>query len=551
MNELHKSGKLAWTLFAAFTLVSLYMLGLRTLVPPDEGRYAEIAREMFVTGDWITPRLNGVKYFEKPPLQAWITALVYTLAGTGEWQARLWTGLSGILGVAAVGLAGARVFGRRVGFYAALVLGSSFYWIVSSQVNALDMGLSSMLTLALCAMLVAQEDGATPALRRNAMLACWAAMALALLSKGLVGLVLPGVTLLMYTALSRDWRIWKRLHIGAGLLLFFAIAAPWFVLVWRANPEHPYFFFYHEHFARYLTSVHMREKPWFFYILMVVAGIAPWLGALYQSLAYGTGRQGGAFQPRILLVSWVAAIFLFFSLSNSKLPGYILPVFPALALLTGLFLETASRRSRMFASSLFAATGVLLLAFVPFMTRLGDSETKSAVLVAFQPWVIAAGFTALVGGALALLHSRHLKRDLTVLTLAVSGFVMSHLIIVGFEPYGRDRAGVALLPAIRAELAAGAHLYSIGTYEQSLTFYLARTSQLALFEDEFAFGLKQQPELDMPDPATLFAKWRSDAANGVTDMAIVPPLVYQHFKNDGLPMRVVAADTRRVVIANR
>jgi 4-amino-4-deoxy-L-arabinose transferase-like glycosyltransferase len=551
MNELYKSRTLAWTLFAVFALVSLYLLGMRTLVPPDEGRYAEIAREMFVSGDWITPRLNGLKYFEKPPLQAWITALVYTVFGLGEWQARLWTGLSGLIGVLAVGYTGMRTFGRRAGFYAALVLGSSIYWTVSSQVNSLDMGLSSMLALALCAMLLAQGDEATPAFRRNAMLACWAAMALAMLSKGLIALVLPGATLVLYTVLSRDWAVWKRLHLVKGLLLFAAIAAPWFVLVWRANPEHPYFFFYHEHVERFLSDVHDREKPWFFYFVMIVPGIVPWVGVLWQSLAYGVQRQGGSFQPRTLLLSWVAAIFLFFTASHSKLPGYILPVFPALALLIGVYLETGSRRSRSFAAGLMSGIGVLLLAFVPFMTKIGDNQTKVAVLQAFQPWVIGAGFVALVGGALALIYSRQMRRDLAVLALAATGLVTAHLIIVGFEPYGRDRAGVALLPALRAELDKGAAFYSIGTYEQSWSFYLGRTSQLALFEDEFVFGLAQEPERDINDPAVLFRIWRDEAAKGHTIVAVVPPLVFKHFTDDGLPMRIVARDMRRIIIANR
>lgn len=99
VNELHSSRVLMWSLLGIFIVVTLYALGVRTLVPPDEGRYAEMAREMFVTGDWITTRLNGIKYFEKPPLQTWMNALTFAAFGLGEWQARLWTGLCGIIGV--------------------------------------------------------------------------------------------------------------------------------------------------------------------------------------------------------------------------------------------------------------------------------------------------------------------------------------------------------------------------------------------------------------------------------------------------------------------
>src|SRR3954470_9725337 len=120
MNDLHKSKPFLWALFILFSLAWFLVLDIRTLVPPDEGRYAEMAREMLVSGDWITTRLNGIKYFEKPPLQTWMNALSFAAFGLGDWQARLWTGVSGLLGVFLTGYAGLRVFGPRVGFYAAL-----------------------------------------------------------------------------------------------------------------------------------------------------------------------------------------------------------------------------------------------------------------------------------------------------------------------------------------------------------------------------------------------------------------------------------------------
>ncbi|MBC7729979.1 MAG: glycosyltransferase family 39 protein, partial [Microbacteriaceae bacterium] len=333
MGQLHKNKTFAWTLSAVFIFLSLYVLGIRTLVPPDEGRYAEMARGMFASGDWITTRLNGIKYFEKPPLQTWMNALSFALFGLGEWQARLWTGVCGIGGVLLTGYAGNKVFGQRVGFYAALVLGSCFYWLACSQINSLDMGLSGMMTIALCALLVAQRDDASAAERRNWMLACWAGMALAVLSKGLIGLILPGGVLVVYTLITRDWKLWTRLHAGFGLLLFFAIATPWFVLVAMKNPEQPAFFFIHEHWDRFFLKEHHREQAWYVFFVLTAVGMVPWLGVLGQSLLLGVKREDGLFRPRLMLLVWAVFILLFFTKSNSKLPGYILPIFPALALL--------------------------------------------------------------------------------------------------------------------------------------------------------------------------------------------------------------------------
>ncbi len=552
MNELHKSKPLIWTLLIAFSLAWLYMLGVRTLVPPDEGRYAEMAREMLATGDWVTTRLNGIKYFEKPPLQTWMNALSFAAFGLGDWQARLWTGLCGLGGVLLTGYAGAKVFNARVGFYAALVLGSSFYWVACGQIDSLDMSLSGMMTISLCALLLGQRDGVSATEQRNAMLLCWAGMALAVLAKGLIGVVLPGAVLVIYTAAARDWRIWSRLHMGKGLLLFFAICAPWFVLVALKNPEQPHFFFIHEHFERFLLKTHHREGPWYTFVLLLIPFIMPWLGALPQSLAQGAQRSAGTFQARLMLLVWAGFILFFFSYSSSKLPGYILPIFPALALLIAVNLENASRLSRSIAAGLSCAMGVGLVVLGFQITRVISSHpTEVSLLQAYQPWVIGAGFVALVGGATALLHARHLRRDLMVISLAISGFLSTELLLAGFETYGHHRAGLALAPLIKAELTPSTKMYSVGTYEQSLSFYLERTMILVDYLDEFSFGLEQQPELAIPTVPAFVAQWTSDAKAGVKDVAIIRADIYLALKKQGVPMRLVVDDSRRIVIANQ
>jgi 4-amino-4-deoxy-L-arabinose transferase-like glycosyltransferase len=513
-----------------------------------------MAREMFASGDWITTRLNGIKYIEKPPLQTWMSALTFTLFGVGEWQTRLWIGLCGIFGVLMTGYAAKRVYGAHTGLTAALVLGSSFYWIACSQVNSLDMGLSGMMTLSLCALLIAQRDVATPAERRHWMLACWAGMALAVLSKGLIGLILPGGVLVLYTLAARDWRIWTRLHLVKGLLLFFVIAAPWFVLVGLKNPEQPHFFFIHEHFDRFLLKEHHREAASWIFLALLAAGSVPWLGVLVQSLTNAVKRAPGAgyeqFRPGLLLLAWVVFIIAFFTKSSSKLPGYILPVFPAVALLVAVYLQDATRRSRLLNAALMVLLGVVLTGLVPFMTRFARRTGELALYQQYQPWVLAAGIIALAGGAFALFCERRLRTGQAVLALALAGFASTHLVLAGFEPIGQARAGTALLPALRAELTPATHIYSVGIYEQSLTFYLGRPVILVDYLDEFAFGLAQEPFLAVPTVDKFVAQWRADAADGVMDVAITRNEIVAQLQRDGVPVRIIAADARRSVIAN-
>jgi 4-amino-4-deoxy-L-arabinose transferase-like glycosyltransferase len=550
MRDLYRSKTFIWILLILFLAVWFYTLGARTLVPSDEGRYAEMAREMAATGDWITPRLNALKYFEKPPLQTWMNALTFKLFGLGEWQARLWSGLCGLFGIALVTYTGRRVFSPWVGATAGLVLASSFWWAGLSHVNVLDMGLSGMMTLALCGMLLAQHNPAGIGERRNWMLACWAGMALAFLSKGPIGIILPGGVLVLYTLISRDWSIWKRLNLVRGLAIFTLIAAPWFLLVWLKNPEHPHFFFIHENWERFFSKVHHREGPIYYFVPFLIAGTVPWSGVLAQSIWAGRRDVANGFRPKIMLLIWAVFIFCFFSFSSSKLPHYILPIFPALALLIANFLETAKARSWMLAAGFLAAIAAAGLAFVPFLPKISVEPNEVASYRAAQPWVVAACSIMLAGAACVFWWIRQKRADLPTLAaiaLAVSGFLGGQLLMLGTEPYGRYRSGLLLVPAIEAELTPATALYTVGMYEQSLPFYLRRTMiTVGETNDELDFGLKQEPNLGIETREEFIARW----SNGQKAIAILRPDIYADFQKRGVPMRVVAQDARRVVVAN-
>jgi 4-amino-4-deoxy-L-arabinose transferase-like glycosyltransferase len=549
MTNLHKSKPFLWTLFIVFCIVWLYMLSVRTLVPTDEGRYAEMAREMLVTHDWITTRLNGIKYFEKPPLQIWVTALVYKAFGLGDWQARLWTGLSGLLGIVLTAYAGRKVYNDKVGLTAGLVLASSLYWAALGHINTLDMGLSGMMTITLSALLIAQRNDATAREQRNWMLLCWAGMALAVLSKGLIGIVLPGAVLVLYTFIARDWAIWKRLHFGWGLLVFFAISAPWFVLVSIKNPEFPYFFFVHEHFQRFTTKVHHRDGPWYYFIPILLAGILPWLGIFFQSMWAGCRVKEIRFQPRKMLTIWAIFIFVFFSISDSKLPSYILPIFPALALLIALYLQTASRLAWSITAGLVALLSAASLVFAHKIPSFAKAPVEIALHSQAVPWVLGASAVMLVGALIVLWWTRQKRDDMAIpatLVLAITAFIGGQLLSLGTEPYGRYRSGLPLVPAIQTELAPGVKLYSVGLYDQTLPFYLRHTMILVEHADEMDFGLEQEPNLWIPKREAFIEQW----TNGPKAVAITTPEIFAEFQKQGLPMRVVDQDLRRVVITN-
>lgn len=522
-------------------------LEYRKLVRPDEGRYAEIAREMAASGDWITPRLNGIKYFEKPALQYWITAGAYRLFGEHHWTARLWSALTGFLGIFFAAFAATRLFGREAGLLSAAVLGSSLLYTLIAHMNSLDMGMTFFMGGALMSFLLAQQDGASKPANRLWMHVAWAALAFSVLSKGLMGIVLPGAVIVLYTLIERDFGLWKRLHLFSGIALFMAIAAPWFIAVSIANPEFFHFFFIHEHFERFLTKTHGRYEPWWWFIPVLAAGILPWLITLIDSLAHAWKVEPAAqqhFKPKRFLLIWAVFIFVFFSLSGSKLASYILPIFPALALLIGEHLSRIDGR-RLFWQILpvaFLATAGLLLA--PNTVRFADNELARGQYAVFANWLLAASAIWLVGTIAALLLSYRDKTRGAIIVLACSSLIAAQVLLTGHDSLSATRSDYAIAEQIKPHLRPGAPFYSLEGYDQTLTFYLKRTVTLVNYQDEMAFGIAQEPDKWLPDIETFKQAWvRQPYA-----LAIMPHATYQQLSSQGLPMRVIARSVDKTAV---
>ena len=518
-------------------------LDSRKLIKPDEGRYAEISREMAASRDWVTPRLNGIKYFEKPPLHYWVTSTAFSLFGPREWTARLWSALSGVLGVILAWYGGQRLFGAAAGVYAAVVLCSSLMYVVVGHLNTLDMGLTLFLFAALCAFLLAQRDQATA--RENAvwMHTAWAAMAGAVLSKGLVGMVIPGATLVLYTLIQRDWRPWGRLHLISGSLLFLAITAPWFVLVSLRNPEFAWFFFVHEHFLRYTTTIHLRVEPWYYFLPLLIAGLLPWTIVTADAAWRSWKPQpGDKFQVRRFLLIWCAFVILFFSTSGSKLPPYILPLFPAAALLTGwrlTFMKGATLARRLAPFTLLGAAALIAL---PFINSSGD--TPLGLIQDFKPWIAAAALVIVATAAYAAWISHRGNVPRAVVVTGLAGLFSIQLIVTGHESLSPSTSAYRMAQRVKPYLKPGIPFYSVGTYDQTLDFYLGRTVTLVQYRDEMDYGLKQEPHLAIPTVGEWMEIWKQEPYA----LAMMDKLLYEQLHASGFPMQLIANDHRRFYI---
>jgi len=480
------------TLLTALLLLlgALYFwnLGGHGLLEPDEGRYAEIPREMLEKGDFVTPTLNYVKYFEKPPLHYWLTALSMKIFGENERASRIIPALGGLGGVAATTLFGLRFFGPASGILAGWILGSSLIWSIHTQLNIIDMTLTFFLTMGLFSYYLGIRSS------RRWLLLFYASMALAVLAKGLIGVVLPGIIIFLWICWRREWGLIFQSLSLPGILLFLGITLPWFAEVWRRNPEFGWFFFVHEHFFRYTTTVHSRHEPWWFFIPILFAGTLPWTGGVLGGFGvnfrerFPHAQKDGLFSYLLL---WFGVIFLFFSLSGSKLIPYILPVFPPLALFgalgmgqmlgekgpagkKGLFLIWPTFFAIALGGYAFTETHVPFSHVLPPLVLLGILPFLSAIFLDFgkkNGWRSPA--------------------LLLVLLLGVSFVGGVKTLGPLLEP---TLSGKALAKLVQEELLPEDTILCYGTYVQGLPFYLKQRIVLGEYEGELAFGKSQDPQ---------------------------------------------------------
>jgi 4-amino-4-deoxy-L-arabinose transferase-like glycosyltransferase len=548
----------ALILLGVFTLIWFSNLDYRRLVHPDEGRYAEIPREMLVSGDWVTPRLDGIKYFEKPALQYWLTAAAYEAFGVHHWTARLWPALSGYLGVLFIGYVGLRLGGPTLGLYSAAALGSCLWYVVNAHILTLDAGLTFWMCLGLGSLFIAQRTAATPAAARGWMWTAWAALALATLSKGLIGIVLPGASLVAYSLLTRDWALWRRLHLVSGAVVFAVLAVPWFALVSARNPEFFDFFFIHEHFTRFLTTEHRRQGAWWYFVPIFIGGILPWLNVFVWTThrAWRDAPDGpNHFHWQRFALVWAAMIFLFFSASGSKLPSYILPIFPALSLVIGWQLLALSDASLARLTLPLVVVGGLftlfvLVAYAPTAAHFADAQQPLGPLLDYGPWIKAGCAVGSLGGGLGWWWLRRGRRTAAVLAVSLSSLIAAQLVLTGYDALAESRSTAPILARIIAQhgpVRADVPFYSIRMYDQTLPYYLGRTVVPVDHPDELAMGIGSEPDKAIGTVGEWRRRWEvADQA-----YAIMQPDEFDELKRDGVAMVELERDPRRVVVARR
>ncbi len=375
-------------LILAALAIMCYVLFFRGLggigmIGPDEPRYAAVAREMLSTGDYITPRLYGTPWFEKPALVYWLSAIGYKLFGINEAGARFPSALGATLCVGLLYWCGRRLWNPTTGVLAAVVFATSIGAFAFARAASMDMPLTACLTAALVFFLFAFNDS-TPN-RQAWFYTFYAALGLGILAKGPIALVLPAISLAAYIVFRgrRDeWRTWH----PKGLWITAAVSFPWFILCTLVNGwEFIRMFFINQNIERFATTIHGHERPFYFFLPVLLLLTFPWTFLLISALRRTFTKNDH------ILFWWAAVPFVFFSLSGSKLPGYILPMVPAIALL--LSKELQQPVSRVYKVAVFIEAGTMVfigVAFGFFGDTLNVDPHVSGMSIVVVTFVMAA-----------------------------------------------------------------------------------------------------------------------------------------------------------------
>jgi len=350
MNRVVSSLRVAAGLCLPWLALLLVLACLRPLAIPDEGRYAEVGRWMWLSGDWLAPRLDGIPFFHKPPWLYWLEALSIGVFGAHAWSVRLVPALHAALTLVGMTAITRLWAGDLLARRAAWMLGSSLAFLVGGQYVNHDMLVACWISLAILCFGWSFASGERP--HAGWARAGFAACGCGVLSKGLIGLALPGLVLLLWILWTRQWRKILDLPWATGLALFALITLPWFGAAERAYPGMLNYMFGTHQFGRYTATTFNNARPWWFYGVAVVVLWGPWvlwtLWSAWLSVRLWLGREGAnavrLVEPsgpspdlaRSLCWIWLVAILGFFSIPNSKLLGYALPVVPALAVLSAL-----------------------------------------------------------------------------------------------------------------------------------------------------------------------------------------------------------------------
>ena len=442
---------------------------------------------MVRSGDWIVPHLNGLIYFEKPPLGYWSIALGEKIFGANLFGTRFFNALFSLLTCLVLYRFCKRFLSQKVGLWAAFIYGTCGLPFGMSQMLTLDNGLTFFVTTTLLLFVSGfLEENAEKS--RKYFLWAYVFMALSVLTKGLIGIAFPGIIGLPWLIFTGHIKKLNKAYLFRGLLLFFAIAAPWHFLVQQRYDCFFHFYFWHEHFERYLTTVHNRAKPFYFLLNAFLLGLLPWLFFLPRALRVAVKENKEKQTKQILGFSglWSTLILLFFIKSNSQLIPYILPAIPGTAILLAYGISKMDLSKIRIECCLWGIAYIIAALVLPYILA-----KKALVPVPTALMVLAQGII-IFGSVVALIYvRRHAQKSFKALLLTT---LLVYLVLPVYLPYCQRHCGHTTCAYLKEKNNEPFKIFCIQGYFDDFPFYLNQTVGVVDFSpEEHTLGLQTEP----------------------------------------------------------
>lgn len=520
-----------WALVAVVAIG--WALGSAPLMDQDEGRNGEVAREMAATDDYVLPHLNGLPYIDKPVLFFAATAVVMELLGPTELAARTVPFACAILTALLVGLAGGRWYGREPGWVAGIAAIAAPLPLAFARIVILDSMLALFVTCALLAFHAAVEARNEGRSGLRWTVVAWAAIGLGVLTKGPVAIALPLLVAAPYAVWRRaSWAVWH----PAALLVFAAVVGPWVGYMEARLPGYLKYVTVTETWQRVSSDELRRTQPWWYFVAIAAVGFFPW-----WPLALGRRRlAGGADPKRVFAWLWLLVPLAFLSLSRSKLPQYILPLAPAVALLVASRWPTGGR-ARPHAAWLgilgWSAFGVAMAAAAAGAFD-GSRIEPDLLAVLPRPAMIMAGVClAAAAAAVAALRRGHGPALVAALSLPLVALPVVLRPVI--SALGEHRSERSLATTIRTELPAETEVIGLQAWRPSISFYLRRPVPIVSADgDELRSNYILRTHDRWFDPDGVLRPLASAPAAGRCDQ---PTVLLVHAKRTDLQNRLEAA----------
>ncbi len=511
-------------LFIFLTILFFIMLGTRPLSIPDEANYAEIAREMFVSKDYFTPYLNGIKFFEKPVLLYWLGVGFAKIFGCNLWSLRSVNAMLALMGCIFTYFTAKKLYDHKTGIISACILATSMLYFILAHMYTMDLSISVLIAFTLFSFILGATDTHT---RFFYFTMASIAMGFAILMKGLMGIVLPLMIIGVWITLFQEWRLIRFKEIGVYFAIVMLIAVPWHWIVTLQNPEFLHFYFVEHHLSRFSSGDIGHLQPFWYYIPIIIMGLFPWIIFLPKALLHSFPRSFHhlkAKKIKIFFSLYAILIFLFFSISKAKLIPYVLPIFPPLAILIGNYVKNAVNLKKEY---IVLCIFSFILAGACFLfTKYWQVADRD--LTNFYLYIIAS--VIIVGSLLGYFFSKK-KPDYAIYSTIAMGAMLGLLLIKALP--AMDRLTILPLTQIlKPILQEEDEVIAFNHHYQDLSFYLDRRVDILNSRKLFAFGMQHQKNHDwMIDDRQLNALWQSHqrvfAIMDIEDYHAMPER-YQH-----------------------